>query len=101
MIVITGSVPTRVDKRDEALAAMVKMQKASLAEPGCNKYQFGFAAHDPSIAIIYEEWIDQASLDAHFATSHMAEFGVTLGEVVAGPGAFNRYEVSSSGPLNV
>ena len=72
MIVITGTIPTRPEKRDAAIAAMVIMQEASLAEPGCNKYQFGFASQDPALAMIVEEWVDQAALDAHFATPHMA-----------------------------
>lgn len=99
MIVITGSVPTKADKREVAVAAMVTMQEASLGETGCNKYQFGFAAQDPALVMIYEEWVDQAALDAHFAAPHMATFGAALKEVVAGPGSFTRYEVSSSGPL--
>lgn len=99
MIVITGTIPTRPEKRDAAIAAMVIMQEASLAEPGCNKYQFGFASQDPALAMIVEEWVDQAALDAHFATPHMAAFGLTLRDVVAGAGSVTRYEVSSSGPL--
>jgi quinol monooxygenase YgiN len=99
MIVITGTVPTKADKRDVANAAMVTMQTASLAEPGCNKYQFGWSTQDPALAMIFEEWVDQAALEAHFASPHMTTFGATLAEVVAGPGNFTKYEVTSSGPL--
>ena len=99
MIAITGTIPTHAEKHDEAVAAMVKMQDASLAEAGCNKYQFGFTAQDPGLAIIFEEWVDQAALDAHFATPHMAEFQAALKDIVAGRGTLTRYEVSSSGPL--
>ena len=99
MIVITGTIPTRAEKREAAIEAMVTMQKASQAEAGCNKYQFGWAAEDPSIAIIFEEWVDQAALDAHFATPHMAAFGGALKDIVSGAGSVMRYEVSKSGPL--
>ena len=99
MIVITGTIPTHAEQHDAAVEAMVKMQDASLAEAGCHKYQFGFTAQDPALAIIFEEWLDQAALDAHFATPHMAEFQASLRGIVAGKGTLTRYEVSSSGPL--
>jgi quinol monooxygenase YgiN len=99
MIVITGTLPTHAEKRDDAIAAMVTMQEASLAEAGCHKYQFGFSSQDPALGMIFEEWTDQAALDAHFASPHMAEFQAALREVVSGPGSFTKYEVSSSGPL--
>ena len=100
MIAITGTIPTRADKHDEAVAAMIKMQDASLAEPGCNKYQFGFTAQDPSLAIIFEEWVDQAALDAHFRdAAHGRVPGCAERHCGRSKGNLTRYEVSSSGPL--
>ena len=99
MIVITGTIPYNPEKRDQAVSAATAMQRATLQEPGCNVYQFSFAIDDPSIVCIAEEWADQAALDAHFASPHMAAFGLQMGDFVAGPGTFTKYVVSSSGPL--
>ena len=75
------------------------MQVATLQEPGWNAYQFSFAVDDPSIVCIAEEWADQAALDAHFASEHMAAFAAQLREFVTGAGSLTKYIVSSSGPL--
>lgn len=99
MIVIIGTIPCNADKRDEAVAAATAMQLATLEEPGCNVYQFSFAIDNPSIVCIAEEWADQAALDAHFASPHMAAFGAQMGDFVTGAGTFTKYVVSSSGPL--
>jgi len=99
MLVIAGTVPTKADRHDEVVAAASEMQRATLEEPGCNAYSFAFAVTDPALICIFEEWVDQAALDAHFATPHMAVFRGHLGDLVAGAGTFTKYEIASSGPL--
>ena len=99
MIVISGTIPINPAKRDEATAAAVIMQNATMEESGCNAYRFSFAVDDPNLVCIQEEWVDQAALDAHFASPHMAVFGGQMGDFVAGAGSFTKYIVASSGPL--
>ena len=99
MLVISATVPIRADRRDEAVAAAVEMQRATLEEPGCNAYRFSFAIDDPDLVCIFEEWIDQAALDAHFATAHMAAFQAKLADIVAGAVGATKYEIAASGPL--
>jgi quinol monooxygenase YgiN len=67
VILIAGTIdladPAR---RDECLAATVPLQEASRAEPGCQAYVM---AADPVVAgriVVFEEWVDAASLEAHF-----------------------------------
>lgn len=99
MIVVAGSARIRADKRDEAIAASKKMMDATRTEPGCREYRYGFAVDDPDVVMVFEEWEDQAALDAHFQAPHMAEFMVVLGEIIAGDAEFTRYEIAASGPL--
>jgi len=99
MIVIAGTVPTKADRRDDVIAAATAMVRATLEEAGCNAYSFSFSMTEPATVCIFEEWVDQAALDAHFATAHMAEFRGKLGDLVAGAGTFTKYEIASSGPL--
>ena len=96
---ISGTIPINPDQRDAAIAAATVMQHATLAEPGCNVYRFSFAIDDPGLVCIQEEWVDQAALDAHFASPHMAVFGSEMRNFVAGPGLLTKYIVASSGPL--
>ena len=99
MIVIAGTVPIRADKRNEAIAAGNEMVSATLAEEGCHAYVFSFDIADPNLLRIHELWEDQAALDAHFASPHMAKLGAQMPEFVAGSGDFTRYEASDARPL--
>lgn len=51
-----------------------RMVAATTAEPGCVTYAFAFDITSPGLMRIVEVWRDQAALDAHFKTPHMAEF---------------------------
>ncbi len=99
MILISATARIKADKREEVLAAAANMRQASLAEPGCRQYRFGFALDDSDVILVFEEWDDQAALDAHFRTPHMVEFTAALGEVLAGAPEITRHEVTSSAPL--
>ena len=99
MIVIAGSLTINPDMRDAALTAGTEMMTATLQEPGCRAYQFSSALDDPSKVCIFEEWDDQAALDAHFAAPHMAEFQAVAGAFVVGRGTITKYQISFSGPL--
>jgi quinol monooxygenase YgiN len=55
-----------------------KMVAATTAEPGCITYAFTFDILSPGTMRIVEVWKDQAALDAHFKTPHMAEFQAAI-----------------------
>jgi quinol monooxygenase YgiN len=99
VIVIAGSATIRPDKLQAAAEAARVMREASLAEPGCNAYRFAVDLDDPSVLTIFEEWVDEPALQAHFATPHLVAFSEALTAVVAGEIHLRRYEVSSAGPL--
>ena len=99
MIVVTARARIRPDARDEAIAAAEAMRKASLEEPGCQEYGFWFAMDDPNELLVYERWDDQAALDFHFSTPHLAEFAARIPNWVDGTPEIMRLEVSSAGAL--
>lgn len=78
MIVVQGDFTIKPGKRDEAIAAMTKVAKATQQEAGCIRYNFYADLEDPNRFIVYEEWESQAHLDAHLASDnpppHMVEF---------------------------
>ena len=78
---------------------MLAMLTASRAEDGCYEYSYAVDVADPGLIRIYEAWRDQAALDAHFQTPHMATwrshwpaFGVSDRKLFA-------YETASERPL--
>jgi quinol monooxygenase YgiN len=101
VIVVTAHARIKPEARDDAIAAARQMRDASIAEPGCQEYGFWFAFDDENELLVYERWDDQAALDAHFATPHLAEFAKSIPDWVDGPPEITRMTVDdeSAGPL--
>ena len=51
---------------------MTRMITATRAEDGCVEYAYGEDVIDPGLVHVKELWRDQASLDLHFASRHIA-----------------------------
>src|SRR5690242_1488129 len=89
-VIIAGTVrvpPENVERFKPHMAAMLA---ASRAEDGCVVYSYAVDVEDPGLIRVFEAWRDQAALDAHFKTPHLAEwraawpeFGVTDRRLVA------------------
>jgi quinol monooxygenase YgiN len=99
MLIVAGAIKLDPAKRAEADAAFEKMRKATLEEPGCIEYQAYSGRVDPGTVFMFEKWQDQAALDAHFASPHMAEFGAALGGLGVSAMDVKKYEVSSEGSV--
>jgi len=99
VIVIMGQGKVKPEARADMLAAAQRMSELSMAEDGCLDYRFWLSATDPNLVLLLEQWRDQAAIDAHFATPHLAEFGAAMGSALDGEFDLKRLEVSSVGPL--
>jgi quinol monooxygenase YgiN len=65
-----------VDKAAEAERTLVELRDASRAEPGCITFDVSRSMEDENVFVLYEEWVDQAALDVHYATEHFARLGI-------------------------
>jgi quinol monooxygenase YgiN len=60
----------------DAVAQMLrKLTLASREEAGCVTYVAHFLAGDPVTVLIYEQYVDEAALDAHQKSAHFREYG--------------------------
>jgi quinol monooxygenase YgiN len=64
------------DKAAEAERTLVELRDASRAEPGCITFDVSRSMEDENVFVLYEEWVDQAALDVHYATEHFARLGI-------------------------
>ena len=66
----------RVQPGTEELAKQYirKMQQNTRTEPGCRLYFGHQSLEDPRLFCFYEQYDDQAALDAHRASSYFAEY---------------------------
>lgn len=79
MILVQGWVRLAPDAVGKFRASGAKMLAATRAEDGCILYAFSEAVDDPGLIYISERWRDQAAIDAHGKSAHMAEFLKEIG----------------------
>lgn len=53
-----------------------ELTRASRLEPGCVTYVPHWIESDPSTLLIYEQYKDEAAVEAHRGTSHFAKFAI-------------------------
>lgn len=99
MLVISGEIKVAPESRAKAVAAAIKVEKATRSEPGCLTYAFYADLEDPNCLRIFEEWESEAALAAHFKTPHIAEFRAAMAEIKLLSRQLRKYEVSSVAPL--
>jgi quinol monooxygenase YgiN len=75
---ISFTVRMRFDPKevDEIRAHLEALTAASRAEPGCVNYVAHFLSDDPTTVLIYEQYVDDAALDAHRASPHFAQHAI-------------------------
>ena len=98
-LIIAGTVRVPPENLERFRPHMQAMLAASRAEDGCQAYSYAVDVAEPGLVRVFEAWRDQAALDAHFKTPHMAtwrghwpEFGVSDRRLFA-------YETASERPL--
>ena len=99
MLIVSGTISVEPDDVDAALALVAPLVEATNAEPGCHAYGFFLDPTTPGRFRLFEEWDDQAALDAHFVTDHMAAFNAGIGALRITGLELHKYEVHAKAPL--
>jgi quinol monooxygenase YgiN len=94
VLIVIATLPGKPDKREEIAATLSKAAAASRGDAGCVSYAFHVDLEDPDRYVSVEVWKDQASLDAHFATPHLAELFAAAADLFAGPPVIETYPVA-------
>ena len=75
MLILAVRVTIKAGHEDEVIDPLRRLQAETLREPGCILYVVQRSRENPRRYLIYEQYQDQAALDAHRATSHFKEYG--------------------------
>ena len=99
MIQINGTI--RLGRSIDAATrkAIVEMVRASRAEEGCIDYAFASDLADRDTLILFERWRDQAALDAHGKSDHMAAFQEFMGANPPEASDLRIYDTDEGQPL--
>jgi len=99
MLIVAGTLEIEPEYRDALFEALAPMVEATRAEPGCQAYAFSMDPDDPSLVHLFERWDDQASLDAHFASEHMAAWQAKAADLPFRGRDIAKYLISGIGTL--
>lgn len=74
MICVAVTYVIKPGHEDEAIALFAKLTPATRAEPGCHMYLAHRSIANPRQFFLYEQYSDQAALDAHRAAPHFEAY---------------------------
>ena len=99
MLMVVGIIKIDPAKWPALEAAFDAMREATLCEPGCIEYQAYVDRKDKGTVLLLERWKDDAALQAHFVTPHMAAFGKAIGGAGVVSTDVWKYDVSGESKL--
>lgn len=98
MLLIIGTIRLPPNRFEEARSAMERMISGSRAEAGCLEYSYARDVLDAGLIRVTEVWRDQAALDAHFRSTHIAEWRSSWPALGIGERNLVRYEAGEPMP---
>jgi quinol monooxygenase YgiN len=81
MLVIGGWLKLAAGEFDKVKDQAGATVAATNQEDGCLHYSYARDIDDPDLIHIFERWRDQAALDGHSASLHVAAFGKAMAGV--------------------
>jgi quinol monooxygenase YgiN len=98
-LIVAGTVRVPPENLDGLRPHMIAMMTATRAEDGCAAYAYAEDVAEPGLIRIFEIWRDQAALDAHFETAHMAAWRAAWPGFGVSDRALKAYEIAAERPL--
>ena len=98
-LIVAGVIRTPPENLERLRPHMLAMLAASRAEAGCLEYAYAEDVADRGLIRVFEVWRDQAALDAHFQTPHMAEWRSHWPQFGVSDRRLFAYEIASERPL--
>lgn len=100
MLIVAGEIiTTSEDGRSRFLAAVAPVVTATLREAGCQTYAFTPDPTDACLIRLYELWDQESSLEAHLASSHIAEWQTVQASLPIVGRSIHKYTISDVAPL--
>jgi len=94
-LVLSGQFTGRPEQRG-AIADLARgMYGPSRAESGCISYACFVQADQPDAYLFFEEWADDAAIDAHFASPHFAGFMERFPNLISGAPVITIYAAAA------
>lgn len=89
-LTVVGRLVARCGQETALREALIALSEASRREPGCLNYDLHVDRDDPGRFLIYENWVSEAALDAHFNLPHSRAFAARVPALLAMPLSIER-----------
>ncbi|HEX7095846.1 MAG TPA: putative quinol monooxygenase [Acidimicrobiales bacterium] len=99
MIIIAGTLTFDPEKAEVLAEGFDKVQKATLAEPGCLAYDYWLSRTTPGVVLMFEKWESEEDLAAHMKGENMAAVGALMGQIGITSADVKKYSGATEGPL--
>lgn len=86
---------------EQCKATLIKVMRATRAEPGCRFYNITADLEDNATFHVSEEWASEAELADHMKTPHLNELKAGLGGWGLKALVLKRYDAGEGQPLAV
>ena len=98
-ILIAGTVRAPPENIEAFRPHMQAMLAASRAEDGCLDYAYAEDVLEPGLIRVSEVWRDQAALDLHFKTPHIAAWRAAWPSLSIHDRRLTAYDATNSRPV--
>ena len=98
-VIVAGAFRVPPGNLQRLRSHMMQMIRASRCEEGCMIYSYGEDAGEPGLVRVFEVWRDQAALDAHTKTDHIAAWRAAWPALGVCDRRLTVYEVASEKPF--
>jgi quinol monooxygenase YgiN len=92
MVVVTAYVSLKPESIVSALNACSVVRVASIAEPGCERYDFFQSPDDATKVVFVEEWTSKGHLDTHFEQAAFQTFFAEMSGYTSNPPELRIFE---------
>lgn len=104
--ILIGDIHALAGRSHELAAELGELARHARATPGCAAYLFTELPDDAGHYVLAQEWDDEASLQAHYASPAYARYRQRVGDLLARPSELRLHRVASTvrladpGPLD-
>jgi quinol monooxygenase YgiN len=92
MIVLGATIKAKAGKEQQLIEVFKRLAAEVQQEEGCLMYIFNQDKKDPTTFLVYEQYVDQAAVDAHANSNHFKTIGKEMGEFMDGRPGLVFYE---------
>jgi quinol monooxygenase YgiN len=94
-LIVAGTVRAPRENIERLRPHMREMMTQSRAEDGCIAYGYAEDVIEPGLIHVFEVWRDQAALDTHFKTPHMAAWRAVFPQFQVTDRNLKAYDVTA------